>query len=175
MKKLFAARRLVGVAVLAAVAAGITLATPSPALAVPPTWERIQNYGTWAAAHVDTIGANAAVRQRTYNNSTSGQWNAIQVNGVVDTYRFQNRYSGMCMTVGGSRLNLAPIVQTLCASNDPLQWWIRVEEPDDPAYRIYNAFTGFVLSANYGAFFEGVAMYQTRYVRDDTSQQWQMW
>jgi hypothetical protein len=103
------------------------------------------------------------------------------VNGVANTYRLQNGYSGMCMTVGGDRFALAPIEQTLCSVNDPVQRWILDEDDQQPdgagakVYHIFNAYTGYVLTANYGVFEEGAPLFQYRYGWDYDAQKWQMW
>jgi hypothetical protein len=168
-------RRLLAVALAAATAAGVVLAHPSPALAGGP-YERLHSYDTGHVAHAASALVGQRVEQRVYNGSTNQQWEKIPVSalpGEDQVYQLKNRYSGLCLDVGGGHLNGAPIIQTPCNGSDPEQWWFREQDPSLPVWHIFNGM-GWHLDVFPRAPLD-YTMLQSIGRDGDESQMWQMW
>jgi hypothetical protein len=168
-------RRLLTVVLAAATAAGVVLASPSPALATDH-YERLHNYYTGHVAHAASSLVGQPVTQRVYNGSTRQQWERIPVSalpGEDQVYLLRNRYSGLCLDVGGGHLNGAPIIQMPCDHGDPEQWWFREQDPDLPVWHIVNGM-GWHLDSYTRAPLD-YTMLQSIGRDWDEAQMWQMW
>jgi hypothetical protein len=135
-------RRMAGVAAFAV--AGVVLAVPSPAHAVPNPVVWLKNTNSGYNARVLSTLAYQQVTQSSYTNLTSVQWEKILVNGGA-ALQFKNTWSNLCLDIGGDQLSGAPAIQMACNVYDPTQWWYFIPRTGGGYYAV-NYFTGFCLA-----------------------------
>jgi hypothetical protein len=159
-------RRLAGVTMTAAVAAGLMLAMSAPGHATPaPTVFVVIKAGplpqSTMSIHVTSTQNNEQVVLQQSVNHSKGQWEPIPAGpGVWGAVQFKNRYSHQCLKPL-TFFSGAPVVQAVCDINAPDQWWIEVDDPTLPASRFLNALTFNYLTASNSSFVAGTRIVQS--------------